>query len=348
MPAYDIGSPPPVRGLYPATTAYRTQRLKVDALHELHVEECGRPDGLPVVFLHGGPGGGIVERHRCFFDPARYRIVLIDQRGAGRSTPAGETRDNTTAHLVADLECLRRHLGIERWIVFGGSWGSTLALAYAQAHPDVVRALVLRGLFLGSQDEIDWLNERSGGARRVFPERWSAYEDFIPRAERDRLVDAYGRRLDDPDPAIRHAAGRAWRGWTGSCTSLMHDPGAPIELDAQRAALEARIEAHYFLNACFLADRQLLDGVDRIRHIPATLVQGRYDIACPMKSANDLARAWPELDLRIVLAGHSAFDEAIVDALARTTDALAAALSTSAHPDAEGTARLLRPAHARP
>ena len=311
------------RTLYPEIEPYKVWRLKVDALHELHVEECGNPEGLPVVFLHGGPGAGISTQHRRFFDPMRYRAVLFDQRGAGHSTPAGETEDNTTQHLVADIERIRQHLGIERWLVFGGSWGSTLALAYAQAHPQRTRALVLRGLFLGSQWENDWLNERSGGARHIFPEFWAPYEELVPPAERMNLVEAYWRRLCSADEKVRTAAGRAYSAWGEHCGALVHDPNAASEINDHAAVIESKIQVHYLRHRCFLADNQLLDGVARIRHIPATLIQGRYDIVCPMQAAYELAQAWPELKFRRVLAGHSAFDEAIVDALVEACDVYA-------------------------
>lgn len=305
--------------------------VQVDALHTLYVEECGNPDGLPVVLLHGGPGGGISPRHRRFLDPALFRIVLFDQRGAGKSTPSGEVRHNTTAHLVEDIETLRCRLGIERWVVFGGSWGSLLALAYAQRHPERVVELILRGLFLGTAGEIDWLNERSGGARWIFPERWSGYERHIAPDERGNLVEAYWRRLDHPDRGVREAAAAAWLDWTGGSSTLHHDPHPSKVAASDADVANARIEAHYFRHGCFL-DAPLLDGIDRIRHIPATLVQGRYDIACPMQAAHALKTAWPELDLRVVLAGHSVFDEAILDAL---LDATIRCAARSAHPTAE-------------
>jgi len=313
-----------MRTLYPEITPYATEHLPVDALHSLHVEQCGNPDGLPVVFLHGGPGAGLSDYHRRFFDPKRYRIVLFDQRGAGRSTPFAELTDNTTWHAVADIEAIREHLGIERWVVFGGSWGSTLALAYAQAHPARVLGLVLRGIFLGRDEELRWFNEVDGGARYVFPERWARFVEHIPEAERDSMLEAYWRRLTSTDEATRLAAARAWSAWEGGSTTLVHDPdGAGDFDDPHRAVSLALMEAHYFRHRIFLEPDQLLLGVERIRHIPAAIVHGRYDIICPMKSAWDLSRAWPEAELHVVLAGHSAADPAIVDALVSATDALA-------------------------
>jgi proline iminopeptidase len=313
-----------MRELYPEIEPYQTHRLAVDAIHTLHVEECGNPAGLPVVFLHGGPGAGIAAYHRRFFDPARYRIVLFDQRGAGQSTPFAELTDNTTAHLVADIETLREQLGIERWVVFGGSWGSTLALAYAQAHPERVLGLVLRGIFLGRPAELRWFNEIDGGASEIFPERWARFLDFIPPDERGSMLDAYWRRLTGPDESLRQAAAQAWSAWEGGSTTLQHDPdGAGDFAEPLKAVSLALMEAHYFRHALFLEPDQLLRDIGRIRHIPASIVQGRYDIICPARSAWDLSRAWPEADLHIVLAGHSAADPAIADQLVQATDHLA-------------------------
>ena len=313
-----------MRELYPEIEPYQTHRLAVDALHTLHVEECGNPLGLPVIFLHGGPGAGLSTYHRRFFDPARYRIVLFDQRGCGQSTPFAELTDNTTAHLVADIERIRDHLGIEHWVVFGGSWGSTLALAYSQAWPQHCLGIVLRGIFLGRPQELRWFNEIDGGARQIFPERWARFRDFIPADERGDMLDAYWQRLNSTDEATRLAAAQAWSAWEGGCTTLVHDPDAGgIFEDPQHAVSVALMEAHYFRHALFLEPDQLLRDVDRIRHLPATIVHGRYDIICPAVSAWDLARAWPEATLRFVLAGHSAADPAIVDQLIEATDALA-------------------------
>ncbi|GAA0706541.1 prolyl aminopeptidase [Dokdonella soli] len=313
-----------MRELYPEIEPYRTHRLAVDDIHTLYIEECGNPAGLPVIFLHGGPGAGLSPYHRRFFDPARYRIVLFDQRGAGKSTPHAELRDNTTQHLVADIETIRAHFGIERWVAFGGSWGSTLALAYAQTHPARVLGLVLRGIFLGRPGELRWFNELDGGALWIFPERWRRYLEHIPVEERSNMVEAYWRRLDSDDEAVRLAAAQAWGWWEGGSTTLLHDPDEPGNFEDPQVAISvARAEAHYFRHRIFLEPDQLLRGVDRIRAIPATIVQGRYDIICPMKSAYDLACAWPEATFHVVLAGHSAADPAIVDVLVGATDALA-------------------------
>ncbi|MEO7073047.1 MAG: prolyl aminopeptidase [Rhodanobacter sp.] len=310
--------------LYPDIEPYRIQHLAVDATHTLYVEECGNPDGLPVVFLHGGPGAGLSTYLRRFFNPAHYHIVLFDQRGAGQSTPFAELRDNTTAHLVADIEAIREALNIERWVVFGGSWGSTLALAYAQAHAQRVVALVLRGIFLGREAELRWFNELDGGARQIFPERWARFRDFIPPAERGSMLDAYWRRLTGEDETVRVAAAQAWSAWEGGSTTLVHDADGGGDFDEPHKAVAlAVMEAHYFRHAVFLQPNQLLRDIDRIRHIPTTIVQGRYDIICPMTSAWDLSQAWPEAELHVVLAGHSAGDPAIVDALVAATDRLA-------------------------
>ncbi len=309
------------RSLYPEIEPYETGRLKVSALHTLYYEQCGNPRGKPVVFLHGGPGGGCNARCRQFFDPDAYRIILFDQRGCGRSTPHAELRENTTWDLVADIERLRAHLGIGRWQVFGGSWGSTLALAYAEAHPEQVTELVLRGIFLLRRWELEWFYQR--GCDALFPDAWEKYLEPIPSVERGDLISAYHRRLTHDDPSVRLAAARAWSIWEGS-TSFLYQDAVHIESSGadEFAQAFARIECHYFVHGGFMrSDRQLLDDIDRIRQIPATIVQGRYDVVCPMRSAWDLHRAWPEADLRVIAdAGHSAFEPGNIDALVRATD----------------------------
>ena len=313
----------PADGLYPAIRPYRRGRLSVSALHELYFEESGNPEGKPVVFLHGGPGGGTNAQMRRFFDPRRYRIVLFDQRGCGRSTPHASLEENTTWDLVEDTEKLRAHLGIERWQVFGGSWGSTLALAYAQRHPQRVSELVLRGIFLLRRSELEWFYQSSEGAAALFPDLWEHYIAPIPEDERYDMMRAYYRRLTSSDPAERNAAARAWSIWEGATSHLRTDPGYVAKFrDAQYAAAFARIECHYFVNGGFMeCDDQLLRGVPEIRHIPATIVQGRYDVVCPMRSAWHLHRAWPEAELVVVPdAGHSAFEPGIARALRRATD----------------------------
>jgi len=290
--------------LFPEIDPYVTGRLAVDSRHTLYWESCGRADGVPVVFLHGGPGGGCLPHHRRYFDPSFWRIVLVDQRGAGRSTPVAEVEGNTTQALVADLERVRAHLKIERWLVFGGSWGSTLALAYAQAHPARCLGLVLRGIFLAQRAEIDWFMH---GMRQIFPEAWRAFAGFLPEAERANLLVSYYRRLVDPDPAVHLPAAHAWDRYEGACSTLLpgNDPAPKFDSDAAALAI-ARIEAHYFVHDAFLQQDELLAGLPRIRHLPCTIVQGRYDVVCPPVTADTLARAWPEAEYVIVPdAGHS-------------------------------------------
>ena len=300
--------------LYPKIAANRQGYLEVSSLHRLYWEESGNPAGKAVVFLHGGPGAGATASHRRFFDPAFYRIVVFDQRGAGRSEPLGEWQDNSTDHLVDDMEKLREMLGIERWLVFGGSWGSTLALAYAQSCPDRVAGLVLRGIFLGRQKEIDWFMT---GMARIFPETWLRFAQAIPESERDDLLEAYGRRLFDPDPEIYRPAARAWSGYEGACATLLPSPETVAAFESDTMALGlARLECHYFRNRCFLEEGQLLANCHRISDIPGIIVQGRYDVICPFESAHDLAAAWPQARLKVVDdAGHSAMEPGIAAAL---------------------------------
>jgi len=315
----------PVSWLYPPIEPYRTGLLPVSDLHQLYFEESGNPDGKPVVFLHGGPGGGSDPRQRRFFHPDQYRIVLFDQRGCGRSTPLASLEANTTWDLVADVERLRRHLGIGRWQVFGGSWGSTLALAYAETHPEAVTELVLRGIFLLRQQEIDWFYQR--GTSALYPDAWEGYLAAIPEAERGDLVAAYHRRLTSPDPAVRLAAAQAWSRWEGSTSKLLPDPAfADQHEQAEFALAFARIECHYFVHHGWLEPDQLLRDVARIRHLPGVIVQGRYDVICPMEGAWALHRAWPEADFVIGAdAGHSAFEPANARALVAATDKFAGA-----------------------
>jgi proline iminopeptidase len=312
------------RTLYPPIEPYRQGRLRVSDVHELYFEESGNPNGKPVVFLHGGPGSGTDAKQRRFFDPARYRIVLFDQRGCGKSTPFASLDHNTTWDLVADIEKLREHLGIQKWQVFGGSWGSTLALAYAESHPDRVTELVLRGIFLVRKWEIDWFYQ--GGASRIFPDAWAEYLKPIPQAERGDLLRAYHRRLTSPDPKVRQEAATAWSLWEGRTSALFPSADLIAKFGADEFALSiARIECHYFLNNSFFEkETWLLDNVGRIRHIPAVIVQGRYDVVCPMDSAWDLHRAWPEAAFHVTPdAGHSAFEPGNTHALVEATDRFA-------------------------
>ncbi|SFF52899.1 prolyl aminopeptidase Serine peptidase. MEROPS family S33 [Fontimonas thermophila] len=309
---------------YPAIEPYRTLRLKVSDLHELYVEECGNPAGQPVVFIHGGPGGGAEPWHRQFFNPQKYRIVLFDQRGCGRSTPYAELRENTTWDLVADIERIREALGIDRWVVFGGSWGSTLGLAYAETHPQRCKALVLRGIFLLREAEIRWFYQE--GASWIFPDAWEDFLRPIPQAERGDLVKAYYRRLTSPDPAERIAAARAWSVWEGTTSKLFPSADMAARFGEDRfAEAFARIECHYFIHKGFFdRDDYLLAHVHRIRQIPAVIIQGRYDVVCPMKSAWDLHRAWPEADFIVVPdAGHAASEPGILSRLIEATDRFA-------------------------
>jgi proline iminopeptidase len=313
--------PSTLRSLYPEIEPFNSGTLAVSPLHTLYYEESGNPNGKPVVFLHGGPGGGTNPKCRRFFDPAIYRIVLFDQRGCGKSTPHAELTDNTTWDLVADIERIRMHLSIDRWQVFGGSWGSTLALAYAQTHPDKVTELVLRGIFLLRRSELEWFYQQ--GCNALYADAWETYRDAIPEVERADMMSAYYRRLTSPDAAARVAAARAWSVWEGATSFLWQDRTHIASSGEDEFALAfARIECHYFVNGGFLEhDDQLLRNVERIRHIPAVIVQGRYDVVCPMRSAWDLHRAWPEADLKIVQdAGHSAFEPGIMHELLEATD----------------------------
>jgi proline iminopeptidase len=293
--------------LYPEIEPFESGMLPLDAVHAMHWEQSGNPAGVPVVFLHGGPGAGSSPGHRRFFDPAHYRIVVFDQRGAGRSVPHGELRDNTTLHLLGDMERLREHLGIERWIVFGGSWGSTLGLAYGETHPERCLALVLRGIFLCSRPEIDWFLY---GMRNMFPEAWRSFVKPIPEAERRDLLAAYGRRLDDPDSDVHLPAARAWSIYEGACSTLLPSPDTVAHFSGDHVALGlARIEAHYFRNLAFLSDGALLENVQRLRPVPGIIVQGRYDMVCPPVTADELHHAWPEAQYIVVPdAGHSAWE----------------------------------------
>ncbi|HEX8472426.1 MAG TPA: prolyl aminopeptidase [Pyrinomonadaceae bacterium] len=310
-----------MRTLYPPIEPYDRGMLGVSSVHTIYYEQSGNPEGLPVVFLHGGPGGGTVADYRRFFDPAAYRIVLFDQRGSGQSTPHASIEENTTWHLVADIERIRVHLGIDKWVVFGGSWGSTLALAYAQTHPERARALVLRGIFLCRPKEIRWFYQE--GASAIFPDVWEQYVSVIPEAERGDMLSAYHRRLTSDDEAVRLEAARAWSIWEGSTSKLYPDPNFIADFgEAEFALAFARIECHYFMNNAFFdTDNYLIENVGKIRHIPSVIVQGRYDVVCPMMSAWELQRAWPEAELRVVPdAGHSALEPGTTSALVEATD----------------------------
>ncbi|NVI92710.1 prolyl aminopeptidase [Actinomadura sp. BRA 177] len=315
-----------MREYYPPIEPYDSGLLDVGDGNRIHWETCGNPDGKPAVFLHGGPGGGVLPDNRRFFDPAMYRIVLFDQRGCGQSLPhAGDPsvslEHNVTPRLVDDIEKLREHLGIDRWLVFGGSWGSTLALAYAQVHADRVTEIVLRGIYLVRPPDEAWAFTATGAAH-LFPAEWAAFRDAIPPAEQDDLMAAYGRRIEDPDPAVHVPAARAWIAWELSANTLR--PVPPPDLDDATILVFARITHHYISNGGFLPKAGLLAGVDRIRHLPAVIVNGRYDIKTPPDQAWDLHRAWPEAEFHIVEdAGHGGSEPGTRDRLIEAVDRFA-------------------------
>ena len=313
--------------LYPEIQPYVTHSLAVEAPHVLYVEECGNPRGIPVLFVHGGPGAGCEDYHRRFFDPEIYRIVLFDQRGCGRSTPHAELAGNTTQALVADIERIREHLGIEWWVLFGGSWGSTLSLVYAETHPERVAGLILRGIFLCRPREIEWFYQE--GASRLFPDLWQEYLAPIPQSERDDLLHAYYRRLTGEDELSRMAAAKAWSLWEGRTSTLRGSKAVEDHFANPFTALSlARIESHYFVNDSFLEPNQILRDAGHLQGIPGTIVHGRYDVVCPVESAWQLHAAWPESKLHIIAdAGHSATEPGITDALIRATIAMGENLS---------------------
>ncbi|MBW3568444.1 MAG: prolyl aminopeptidase, partial [Proteobacteria bacterium] len=303
--------------LYPEIEPFRQFALDVGDGHRIHVEQCGNPDGVPILFVHGGPGGGCDPRARRFFDPKHYHIVLFDQRGCGRSTPFAEIRVNTTWHLVADMEAIRERLGIDRWALFGGSWGSTLSLAYAEAHPERVTALVLRGIFLSREEDMQWFYFQ--GAPQVYPEYYREFLAPVPEAGRSDLVAAYRILLEDDDAAVRERAAQAWTRWELRASNLVPDEEAlRMYSEPRKAVPMARLEVHYFANDCFLEPGQLLRDIGRIRHLPGFIVQGRYDLVCPPEAAWALHEAWPEAAFEWVpRAGHSAFEPGIIEALVR-------------------------------
>lgn len=306
--------------LFPDIQPYATHRLAVAAPHVLYVEESGNPQGLPVLFLHGGPGAGCQAWNRRFFDPERYRIVLFDQRGAGKSTPHAHLEGNTTQALVEDIEVLREFLGIERWLVFGGSWGSTLGLAYAEAHPEYVMGLIVRGIFLCRDQDIHWFYQ--DGASRVFPDYWADYLRVIPEAERGDMLAAYYQRLTGSDELVRMAAAKAWSVWEGLCATLRPNQSVAEYFSDPHVALAlARIEAHYFVNKSFMQANQLLSDAHKLAGIPGVIVHGRYDMVCPLDNAFVLHEVWPSAELQIIRdAGHSGSEPGIVDALVRATN----------------------------
>ncbi|MET0005152.1 MAG: prolyl aminopeptidase [Candidatus Thiodiazotropha sp.] len=312
-----------MKDLYPAIEPFTSQMLPVGNGHRLYVEQVGKPDGIPVLFLHGGPGAGCEPYHRRFFNPDHYRVVLFDQRGCGHSTPHASLEANTTWDLVGDIERIRQQLNIEQWLLFGGSWGSTLALAYAQSNPDRVTGMVLRGIFLCRDEEISWFYQH--GASRVFPDYWEDFIAPIPQQERDDLLHAYHRRLSGENDIDRMAAAKAWSVWEGRTASLHPNPAVVSFFSDPHTALSlARIECHYFVNHAFLRPNQLLLESDRLADIPGVIVQGRYDLICPMTSAWELHHAWPGSELKVIGdAGHSAAEPGIRSALIEATDRFA-------------------------
>lgn len=316
-----------MRTLYPEIKPYKTHQIKVDAPHILYVEESGNPNGIPVCFIHGGPGAGCENYHRRFFDPNVYRIILFDQRGAGRSTPHAELEGNTTQDLVADMEVIREQLDINRWVLFGGSWGSTLSLVYAETHADRVMALIVRGIFLCREKEISWFYQH--GADRVFPDYWQDFLAPIPESERDNLLEAYYKRLTGENEIAQMQAAKAWSIWEGRTATLSQNKNVIDHFGNAHTALSlARIESHYFMNNSFLEDNQILNNADKLQNIPGVIVQGRYDLICPLESAWELHQAWPKAELKIIAdAGHSATESGTVDALVTATDNMAELLT---------------------
>ena len=308
-------------GLYPRIKPYATHQLEVEPPHVLHVEESGDPDGIPILFVHGGPGAGCLPYHRTFFDPEVYRIILFDQRGCGRSMPHAELEGNNTQALVQDMERIREYLGIERWILFGGSWGSTLSLVYAETHPEKVMGLILRGIFLCRQKEIDWFYQLGGGASKIYPDHWQEFVSIIPEEERDNMVAAYYQRLTGENELARMGAAKAWSKWEGQTSTLQPSKSVISSFTEPFTAMSlARIECHYFMNDSFLKPNQIINNAGNLADIPGIIVQGRYDVVCPMESAWELYQAWPDCELNIIPdAGHSATERGIVDALVRAT-----------------------------
>jgi len=308
--------------LYPLIEPFRTGRLKTSSVHDLYYEEVGNPNGKPVVYLHGGPGAGLSPLFRRFHNPEKYRVILFDQRGSGKSTPAASLEENTTWDLVADIEKLRQHLGIERWQVYGGSWGSTLALAYSETHPERVTEIILRGIFFGTEEELDWFYG-GHGANYIFPEIWEDYISIIPENERGDIIQAYYKRLTSPDSEVRSKAAKLWALWEQALITLLPSEEKMRDLeDPVYTEKIARIECHYFINHCFFSSENfLIENISKIRHIPAVIVQGRYDVICPARYAWKLHQAWPEADfLMIPDAGHASYEPGIARALVMMTD----------------------------
>lgn len=306
--------------LYPDIKPFRSRYLQVDELHSLYVEECGNPDGIPIVFVHGGPGGGCSQQDRCFFDPEKYHIILFDQRGAGRSQPHAELRHNNTRALISDMEAIRADLGLTRWLLFGGSWGSTLSLLYAQAYPKRVLGLILRGVFLCRKKDLDWFYQ-AGGASQLFPDCWEEFEQLIPEDERHDMIAAYYKRLTGSNELAEMGAAKAWSLWEAHCSTLRPCQEVVDKLaDPRRALAMARIEAHYFAHNTFIEENQIIHNAHKLAGIPGIIVHGRYDTVCTLDNAFTLHRAWLDSQLNIVRdAGHASREPGIVDALIRAT-----------------------------
>lgn len=309
--------------LYPDIRTYAEHRLAVDSIHKIYIEECGNPEGIPILFVHGGPGAGCSRFDRRFFDPERYRIILFDQRGAGRSTPHAELENNTTKHLLDDIEAIRCYLKIDQWALFGGSWGSTLALLYAQKHPDKVKGMILRGIFLCREPDLSWFYQ--SGAHRIFPDYWQEFISHIPEAEQGNLIAAYYQRLNGSNELAKMSAAKAWATWEGRCATLRPNPDVVNDFADPHLALSlACIEAHYFMHEAFIRPNQIVEEAAKLAGIPGIIIHGRYDIICPLDNALTLHNVWPDAELHIVRdAGHSSHEPSIVDALVKATDDLA-------------------------
>jgi len=318
--------------LYPDIEPYAMHFIKMEMLsnhthHEIYVEECGNPNGIPIVFLHGGPGSGCRPQHRCFCDPDRYRIILFDQRGCGRSTPHGELEHNATSYLINDMETIRTQLNIDRWVVFGGSWGATLGLCYAQHHPDKVLAMILRGVFLGRKQDINWVYAQ-GGASTLFPDAWQNLVKNLSNNDKKHPLNAYYKQLTSSDELQQMAAAKTLQAWESTIVTLRDHEYKVSDSQSPDPLAHSRIQLHFALNDCFINEHPILDHIDVIRAIPSIIIQGRYDIVCPIKQTWELHQSWPEADLNIVpLAGHAAGEPALIDALITATDKVAAQLS---------------------
>ncbi|VUD53946.1 Proline iminopeptidase [Thalassocella blandensis] len=313
--------------LYPEIKPYARHDLQVDDIHTLYIEESGDPDGLPVLFIHGGPGAGCSKHDRRFFDPDKFRIILYDQRGAGRSKPHAELENNTTAHLIDDIEKIRQHLGVEKWVIFGGSWGSTLGLLYAQSYPQYVSGMILRGIFLCRDEDLRWFYQY--GAHQIFPDYWDDFQKPVPEHERDNMMNAYYQLLTGDNELAKMGAAKAWSLWEGRCATLRPCPDVVSSFsDAHMALSLARIEAHFFVNKSFIEPNQILNNMDKLEGIPGIIIHGRYDMVCPLENAHQLYKAWPDSELQIIRdAGHSSREPGIIDALTKATKAMALLLA---------------------